>query len=118
MLKKITFSLLATTMLFAACKKENLVTYDCTGLTPTYTTTIKPILDANCAVAGCHNASSNANGIDLSSYSGVLAANSTDILGAIEHASGYTAMPQGAAKLSTANRQAIYCWVQSGKPNW
>lgn len=117
MLKKITFSLLATTILFAACKKENLVTYDCTGLTPTYTTTIKPILDANCAISGCHNASSQADGINLSTYSGALSANSSEILGCIEHASGYTAMPQGAAKLSTASRQAIYCWVQNGRPN-
>jgi len=117
MFKKITTSFLLAAILLGACKKENLVTYDCIGLSPTYTATIKSILDANCAISGCHNASSKANGIDLSSYSGASTANSNDILGAIEHASGYPAMPKGGSKLSTASRQAVYCWVQSGKPN-
>lgn len=118
MFKKITFSLLATAMLFAACTKENLVTYDCTGLTPTYTSSIKSIMDNNCAISGCHNASTEANGINLSTFNGVSAAASNNsFLGSIEHSSGYNPMPENAAKLSTTSRQAIYCWIQNGKPN-
>lgn len=117
MKNKFLLILLSITVAFQSCKDDNLVTYDCTGLAPTYTTDIKPIFDASCAISGCHNASSAANGINLSTYSGSLSANSTSILGSIEHKSGYRAMPESAAQLSTTSRQKIYCWVQNGRPN-
>nr|MBP6517021.1 hypothetical protein [Chitinophagales bacterium] len=55
--------------LIAGCKKDSITTYDCTGVAPTYTVDIKPILDANCATSSCHSATAKKEGYDLSSYS-------------------------------------------------
>jgi hypothetical protein len=88
-------------LIFFACKKEAGATYDCTGLTPTYTNDIKSIVNSSCAIGGCHNAASRAEGIDLSTYAKVKSESGKDrFLGAIEHRSGYEAMPQGASKFS------------------
>ena len=103
--------------LIACTKQTNPQTYDCTGTSPTYTTDIKPIFDANCAASGCHSNSSRSSGFDLSAYAGSKAASSSDkLLGSIQHLSGYTSMPQNAAKLSDAQIKLISCWVQNGAP--
>jgi hypothetical protein len=119
MFKKILlFSLFAFATLFS-CNKEAATptTYSCTGITPTYTNTIKAIMNGSCAIVGCHDAVYAARGVDLSSYQGVKAiAASPYFLGTIEQLSGYNPMPQGAAKLPDATIQKIYCWVQNGEP--
>ncbi len=99
-----------------ACKKDANTTFTCTGITPTYTTDIKPIYVASCATGGCHDASERAAGIDLSSYTATKGANDDKIIGSIEHTSGYETMPRGASKLSDDKIQKIYCWIQNGKP--
>lgn len=99
----------------SSCTKQT--EFDCTGTTPTYTADVKKLLDANCATSGCHNASSKAKGIDLSSYSAAKSESSKSrFLGSIQHSSGYDAMPQGGSKLSDANIKIIYCWVQNNSP--
>src|SRR6188768_1275960 len=55
-------------ILLISCEKDEDPVVDCTGLTPTYTADIKAILDSSCALSGCHNASSQQAGIDLSNY--------------------------------------------------
>ena len=117
-MKKVFYSFAAVavfaTILFSCGKFQK--GYDCTGQTPTYNNDIKAIYDANCATSGCHNASHHAAGIDLSSYSAAASANNDDILGSVEHKSGYSAMPQGAGKLSDTQIKKIYCWMQNSKP--
>lgn len=99
------------------CKKEDIQVYDCTGVAPTYNSTVKAILDASCASAGCHNAASKAKGIDLSSYAQAKNTIAKDnFLGAIQHKSGYDAMPKGSAKLDDATIRILSCWVQNGLP--
>lgn len=111
------FIALATWGLLSACGKEEIQTFDCTGLMPTYTGNIKSIIDANCATSGCHNATTRANGIDLSTYTQVVSESNQDrFLGAIQQVSGYDPMPRGRAKLSDANIQLISCWVENGQP--
>lgn len=111
------FALSLLVFLFASCGKEEIQTFDCTGLTPTYTADIKPIIDANCATAGCHNGVSKANGIDLSTYSLVVSeSNKARFLGAIQHRSGYDPMPKNQTKLSESNIRLISCWVENGQP--
>ncbi len=107
----------ALSLLFViACQKVSTTTYDCTGTAPTYTTDIKPIMDANCALSGCHNAASREAGFDLSNYNGVVSASaSAAFLGAIEHLSRYDAMPRNASKLDDALIKKIYCWANNGK---
>lgn len=97
------------------CKKTT--TYDCTSVTPTYTTDIKPIMDVSCATVGCHSASAKAQGIDLSTYAVVKSESSNKaFMGSMQHGSGYSAMPKSASKLTDASLQKIYCWIQSGTP--
>lgn len=99
-----------------ACTKDTTTTsYSCTGVTPTYTNDIKAIYDASCASSGCHGAN-GAAGIQLNTYTNCKMANDARILGCIEHAAGYNAMPQGSAKLSDTQIQKVYCWIQNGKP--
>jgi hypothetical protein len=101
---------------FSSCKTESVV-YDCTAIAPTYTAEIKSIMDAECAYSGCHDAATSASGINLSTYSTVAAESSRDrFMGSMEHESSYDNMPEGEAKLSTANLQKIYCWIQNGAP--
>lgn len=99
------------------CKKDTVDTYDCTGVTATYTGQIKSILDASCAYAGCHGGSNPAEGIDLSNYTDAKsAAQKSSFLGSIQHKSGYEAMPQGGAQLDDSVIKAISCWVQNNMP--
>lgn len=112
-------SLLLVISSFMACQKEdpNSVTYDCSNLTPTYASDIKAIIDNNCARSGCHNSSTRASGIELSSYANVSSeADNPRFRGAIERLDGFSSMPKGGGKLSNDNLQKIYCWIESGKP--
>lgn len=105
-------------ILLTQCKKEEIDIVDCNGVTATYSSNVKAILDANCAKSGCHNASSKKGGYELSSYDGSKSAGAkTAFLGSVQHKSGYSNMPKGASKLSDADIKTISCWVQSGMPN-
>ncbi len=118
-MKKIIILALFTALLSSiACEKEpTTTTIDCTGTAPTYTNTIKGIMDSKCATSGCHSASTRAAGFDLSSFTGTSSsANSSKFLASIKHESGADAMPQGSAKLDDATIKNITCWVQNGKP--
>jgi hypothetical protein len=113
----VTASLVLVVFYTSSCKKKKITTYDCTGVTPTYTADVKSILDAHCATSGCHSAASHAKGIDLSSYSSSNnAAGNDNFIGSIQHASGYNAMPQGASQLDDATIKTLSCWVQNGRP--
>jgi hypothetical protein len=105
-------------ILLVSCKKEDSPdTVDCAGLTPTYTSDIKTILDASCAKSGCHDATSMANNYNLSTYATAKPVSQNDrFLGAIQHKSGFNAMPQDAQKLSQDKIDLLTCWVQNGSP--
>jgi hypothetical protein len=103
--------------LIVSCKKETSKSYDCSGVTPTYTTDVKPIIDINCATAGCHNATSKKDGKDYSTYELVkIGASSEAFMGSMQHLSGYKPMPKGGNKLSDEQLKTIYCWIQNGMP--
>jgi cytochrome c553 len=113
----ILFGILAITLSISSCKKESPITYDCTGLTPTYTVDVKPIMDARCATSSCHSANNKADGKDFSSYSAVSGyASNNAFMGSMQHLSGYKAMPQGSTKLSDTDLKTISCWISNGKP--
>jgi len=104
-------------ILAVSCKEDTADTVDCTGLTPTYTDDIKVILDASCAVSGCHNSSDLANNYDFSTYATASAISQGNrFLGAINHQGGFTAMPQNAPKLSKDKIELLTCWVENGSP--
>lgn len=105
--------------------KENL-TPDTSGLNcdttaVTYSSYVKTVMDASCATSGCHDASSQSSGVNLSTYEGTKAAalntskkNTSLLLGAINHASGFSEMPQSAAKLSDCTIEKITAWINDG----
>lgn len=90
---------------------------DCSNITATYSGEIKSIMDKNCATSGCHNNSTQANGIDLSTYD-VVKSESTQnrFLGSIKHEGGFNPMPRGSSKLPNATIDMIACWIESGSP--
>lgn len=114
------FTLIAITLVavsIVCCKKESIVEYNCSGITPTYDGEIKTILDTHCAFSGCHNASSKKAGIILSDYTNAKDESTKDkFLGSVQHLKGYDDMPKDASKLDEATIQKLYCWVQNGSP--
>jgi hypothetical protein len=104
-------------VLFIACKKDAADMVDCGGITPTYTADIKDILDANCALSGCHDAITQQDGKNLSTYAGALAVSQgNEFLGAIQHKSGFVPMPYQSPKLPDSQIELLTCWVQNGSP--
>lgn len=88
---------------------------DTTGVIK-YSKQITAIMQTNCT--GCHGANNPSAGISLINYVGVqtVALNGT-LLGAVNHTSGFKAMPQGAAKLSVCDITSITKWIQDGAQN-
>lgn len=87
----------------------------CDTASMSYATHIKPITDQYCATASCHNGSVNAGGYNMSSYAGLkLTVTNNRLLGAINHQSGFSIMPQGMSKLSDCNINKITAWVNQG----
>lgn len=112
----IPISVLATGCYFD--KEENLYTSSCVTTDIRYANIVKPIVDANCNVTGCHNSATNAGGYDLSTYAGLKAvATSGQLVGSITHASGFSQMPQGREKLSDCQISQIQTWVANGAQN-
>lgn len=93
---------------------------DCTVIVSadnTYTNSIKAILDASCATAGCHNQFSAAEGIDFSDYAkSKNAFENKKVLCSIHHGSGCKPMPENLPQLSAASLNKIDCWVKNDYP--
>lgn len=56
------------TLTYFSCTKDKTTSCVQTNSTDTYTNTVKVILDAECATAGCHNSTSGTAGIVLDNY--------------------------------------------------
>jgi hypothetical protein len=82
----------------------------------TYSTDIKPILQANCY--GCHGNGNAEGGVKCDTYENVKGAvDNNYLIGTITHAAGYPPMPQGGAKLSDCDINKIKAWINSGASN-
>jgi len=88
---------------------------DSTG-TISYTTKVVPILQTSCY--GCHSGSTPSGGQAMGNYSAdkTMALNGK-LMGTINHASGFSAMPKGGAKLSNCQIAVVQKWVTAGAPN-
>lgn len=83
-----------------------------------YAAHVVPILQANCY--SCHgtNTNSGSEGIILEGYANIKPrADNGVLLSAINHESGYPAMPKDAAKLSACDINIITSWVRNGAQN-
>ena len=79
----------------------------------TYSAAVSVIMTAHCT--GCHSGAFASGGIDLSNYNGVrTVALSGQLMGAVTHAPGYAAMPQGGNKLSDCEITQLQKWVDAG----
>jgi hypothetical protein len=88
----------------------------CDTLNFTWSATIKPLIQAKCK--GCHQGSSPGGGVDLSNYAGVSgSAFDGSLLGSVEHAAGWDAMPKNSARLPDCEIIQIRKWVNAGAPN-
>lgn len=102
---------------WSSCGNDSITMFDCTGISPTYSVDIKPILNTSCALSGCHDAFTPNAGYDFSSYnSSSSSSQSGRFLGAIQHKKGYLAMPNGQPKLSEDKIKLLTCWVENGSP--
>jgi hypothetical protein len=88
----------------------------CNSETVTYSGTVLPILQRECFT--CHDNLSQNGGISLEGYSKVLiTVDNGSLLGAIRHEQGYSAMPDGLAKLDACTIEKIEKWVGEGAPD-
>jgi len=108
-------AVIAFLAILSGCK--HVVQYDCTGVTPTYTQNVKPILDATCALPECHSGGRSDNEINLSDYAGASSASrKKSFMGSVQHMPFYQQMPKNADRLPDAQIHILYCWIQNGSP--
>jgi hypothetical protein len=93
---------------------ENYVN-DCdTTLLDSYTSSVSLVINSNCA--SCHSSSNKSGNVDLSNYSSVVnAANSGQLMGSIQHSSGYNVMPPY-SNLQQCEIDRLQRWIQKGLP--
>ena len=87
-------------------------TVNCTGVPAAFAANVNPIIQSSCATdASCHG-SGSANGPGpLLTYTQI--SNAKD---AIKNAVGNGSMPK-TGSITTAQKNSIICWVNSGAPN-
>lgn len=88
----------------------------CDTTNVTYAATIAPLLLQNCG--GCHGNGVALGGVALGTYTQLKAVvGKGRLLGAVDHAPGYSPMPKGGAQLSECDRAKLRQWVQAGALN-
>ena len=112
---------IGATMVFSACywdKADQLYAVSaCNTDSVTFSGTIKPILDNNCALSGCHDATASGL-VTLNNYNGAkTVALDGRMVGAINHASGYSPMPKNQPKLDDCTISKLTKWAAAGAPN-
>ncbi len=96
--------------------KNNACSGRCDTAVFTFSGAVKPLMDNKCA--GCHNPANLGGNIDLSTYNGVrTVAVNGKLFGSVSHQTGYSPMPQGAAKLSDCEITQIQKWITAGSLN-
>jgi len=92
---------------------------DCDLSNVTFAASVKPILQASCL--NCHSnskATNSGGGIKLENFADVLIyATNGKLMGTVNHASGYQAMPQGGGKLTDCEINKLQTWIDNGKLN-
>lgn len=87
----------------------------CDSATPaTYTSAVSSILSINCI--SCHSASRKDGGVQLDTYTATKTIGTSGrLLGAIQHSTGYQAMPPG-SKIKDCEIAKISAWLDAGMP--
>ncbi len=83
----------------------------------TYTSTVNSIF-LNNGCFSCHSGPNPEGNINLQAYANVKTlVDNGKLLGAINHASGFSPMPKGGSKISTCDINRIKAWVDAGALN-
>ena len=105
---------------FSSCYydvEEELYGSNCDTTNVTYSTTITELLQ-NYTCLSCHVGSNPSGGFSLETYGGVKAkVNDGTLWGSINHLQGFSAMPQGANKMSQCDINKVKAWMDAGAPN-
>ena len=109
-------SLATAAFLFNSCSKDkggsSNPPLDCTTVTnKAWAADVNPIIQATCNSAGCHDVASVNGPGPLTNYAQVFSARAT-----IRSNVASGNMPRNTT-LSTAQKNAILCWIDSGAPN-
>jgi hypothetical protein len=115
MCAKLIFQLIFVTLIFFSCKKEkSLENTNCSEVSTSYATDIKPLVQVYCQNYGCHNAG-DANG-DFSTYNGLKSKVDNGSLS--NRVIQRKDMPRpDLRKLSIQELKKIKCWLDSGAPD-
>ena len=103
-MKKIFFYFVAYASIMSSCSKTSTnpgYTADCSGATKSFSKDVLPVIQNNCS--GCHS--------QFSTFSGI-SANKANIRSRIADGS----MPRGGS-LTTAQKNAVVCWIDNGGAN-
>lgn len=111
-------SALAAIVLMNSCAKdkvlESFINENCPD-TVSFTNTIEPLINQNCATSGCHD-NSAAGGYNLLGHSNV-SGSANVALSAMRHDNGFEPMPFGGNQLPDTLIQKFDCWIAQGKQN-
>lgn len=108
---------------FFSCSKDSADSNNNNGTTPgacsgtpgTLFTSVRNILQANCALSGCHSGANPQNGINFADNCTIVAQKDRIKVRAVDQAGTPSQMPQPPnAALSASDRQKITDWVNAG----
>ena len=117
--KRISTVTIICTLIIASCRYDVEPNVSCDTSNVTYSSTITGIINTyGCLASSCHGGTNPASGFKLDSYEGVKA-KVTDgrLFGAINHSSGFVAMPENAGKMSQCDIDKVKAWIDAGAPN-
>lgn len=106
--------IISGSLLFITCSKGNSGpnnSRDCSTVPKSFSSDVNPIIQTFCNQPNCHNPGSVNGPGPLTNYSQVFNAR-TNIRGQVEAG----LMPQNTT-LTTAQKNIIICWIDSGAPN-
>ncbi|MBT8229341.1 MAG: hypothetical protein KJO50_03715 [Bacteroidia bacterium] len=100
--------------LMVACSDDEseMMTDNCEGVSVSYSSDILPVVNASCAVAGCHVAGFPSG--DFTAYAGLKAKADNGSL--MREVVNNKTMPQSGT-ISQAQRDLFECWIADGAPD-
>jgi len=116
MKKNLLFLFIGTLCFLPACTKQKGTntapeSMDCNGIDSRFAAKVFPIIQGNCAIAGCHASGSNNGPGALTNFSQINSASAR-----IKTAVSSGQMPKGGS-LTGQDKNTILCWVSSGSAN-
>jgi hypothetical protein len=89
----------------------------CDTTNVTFSGTVNNLLTSYGCI-GCHSGTAPSGGFSLVGHAAVKAkAQGGRMVGAINHAPGFSPMPQGGAKMNQCDIDKIEAWINAGAPN-